>query len=80
MIELKTPAEIDRMRKPAAIVGTILAELRTLVRPGVTTGELDRLAEKRIHEAGARSAFKNYKVGSNVFPAVLCTLLTLDTK
>lgn len=73
MIELKTPAEIDRMRKPAAIVGTILAELRTLVRPGVTTGELDRVAEKRINEAGARSAFKNYKVGSNVFPAVLCT-------
>jgi len=72
VIELKTPAEIERMRKPAQIVGNILAELRTLVRPGVTTGELDRIAEKRINEAGARSAFKNYKVGPNVFPAVLC--------
>jgi methionyl aminopeptidase len=72
MIDLKTPAEIDKMRKPAHIVGTILAELRTLIRPGVTTGELDRVAEKRINEFGARSAFKNYKVGPNVFPAVLC--------
>lgn len=72
MIELKTAAEIERMRKPAQIVGNILAELKSLVRPGVTTAELDRVAEKRINEAGARSAFKNYKVGANVFPAVLC--------
>ncbi len=73
MIELKTAAEIEKMRRPAQIVGSILAELRTLVRPGITTAELDRVAEKRIGEAGARSAFKNYKVGPNVFPAVLCT-------
>lgn len=72
MIELKTSAEIDKMRRPAAIVAEILTTLRGMVRPGVTTGDLDRTAEKMIHNAGARSAFKNYRVGSAVFPAVLC--------
>jgi methionyl aminopeptidase len=73
VIELKTPAEIDRMREPARIVGSILARLRPMVQVGVTTADLDREAERMIEEAGARSAFKNYRVGSNVFPAVLCT-------
>ncbi|TFH25326.1 MAG: type I methionyl aminopeptidase [Myxococcales bacterium] len=73
MIELKSPSEIERMRKPARIVGEILAALREMVVPGITTGELDGAAERMIEKAGARSAFKNYRVGSAVFPAVLCT-------
>jgi len=72
VIELKTPGEIDRMRKPAAIVAEILVALADMVRPGVTTGDLDREAERRIRKAGARSAFKNYRVGNVIFPAVLC--------
>jgi len=72
MIELKTQTEIERMRRPARITGEILAVLREKVRPGVTTAELDRHAEKMIARAGARSAFKNYRVGDAVFPAVLC--------
>ena len=72
MIELKSPAEIDKMRRPSRIVAEVLVELRAMVRPGVTTADLDRAAERMIQKAGARSAFKNYRVGSAVFPAVLC--------
>src|SRR5262249_36266901 len=46
--------------------------LRDKARPGVTTGDLDREAQRLIARAGARSAFKNYRVGDAVFPAVLC--------
>ena len=72
MIELRSDAEIDTMRKPAAIVAEILTRLRDMVAPGVTTGDLDAVAEEMINKRGCRSAFKNYRVGSNVFPAVLC--------
>lgn len=72
MIELKTEAEIERMRRPARITAEILAALREKARPGVTTADLDREAERLIAKAGARSAFKNYRVGNVVFPAVLC--------
>lgn len=72
MIELKSQADIERMRRPARITGEILAAIRDKVRPGITTGDLDREAERLIARLGARSAFKNYAVGSAVFPAVLC--------
>jgi methionyl aminopeptidase len=76
MIETKTDSEIERMRKPARITSEILAALREKVRPGVTTGDLDREAERLISKwaarSGARSAFKNYRVGPVVFPKVLC--------
>ena len=72
MIELKSASEIEKMRRPARVVAEVLAALRDMVRPGTTTAELDRAAERMINRAGARSAFKNYRVGSVVFPAVLC--------
>ncbi len=72
MIELKSMAEIAKMRKPARITAEILARLCEITRPGITTGDLDREAERLIARAGARSAFKNYRVGDVVFPAVLC--------
>lgn len=73
MIELKSPSEIDKMRRASVIVGEILAELAEVAMPGVSTLDLDQLAERRIAERGARPAFKNYRVGDRVFPAVLCT-------
>jgi len=72
VVELKSQIQIETMRKPARIVAEILCALREKVRPGVTTAELDKIAERMIDKAGARSAFKNYRVGSAVFPAVLC--------
>jgi methionyl aminopeptidase len=68
MIELKTPAEIASMRKASRVVAATLNRLKALVRPGVTTAELDIFAEKHIREAGAEPAFLGYRG----YPATLC--------
>jgi methionyl aminopeptidase len=57
------------MREGGRLLATILADLRTLVVPGATTLDLDHVAERRIREAGATPAFKNYRG----FPYTLCT-------
>ena len=68
---IKRPAEVERMRAAGAILADILEVLRAEVRPGVTTGDLDRIADRMIGEAGAVSSFRGY--GSNPpFPAVIC--------
>jgi methionyl aminopeptidase len=72
MILLKSKDEIDKMRRANSIVAEILAEVRSRVRAGVTTAELDALAEERTLAAGARPAFKGYAVGGRVFPASIC--------
>ena len=72
MIELKSRSEVEKMRRAAGVVSSILSELERMVEPGVTTKYLDREAEKLIKKHGAKPAFKNYQVGPNVFPAVLC--------
>ncbi len=72
MILLKSQDELDRMREANRIVAEILAEVRSRVRPGVTTGELDTLAEELTRKKGARPAFKGYEVGGRVFPASIC--------
>src|SRR5262245_41393509 len=67
-VELKTADEIALMREAGRIVSEILDELEKAVAPGVTTWELDRLAEDLIHRKGAKPAFKGY----HGFPCVLC--------
>jgi methionyl aminopeptidase len=68
VIVCKSPAELQRMRAANALVARILEELAALAQPGVTTAELDRVAERRIREAGAEPAFKGYRG----YPATLC--------
>jgi len=68
VIVCKSPAEIERMAAANGLVARILAELAAATRPGVTTRDLDELAERRIAEAGARPAFKGYRG----YPATLC--------
>jgi methionyl aminopeptidase len=72
MIVLKSRQEIERMRTASGIVAEVLHEVRSRVRPGVTTGELDELAEALTRKRGARPAFKGYTVGGRVFPASIC--------
>jgi methionyl aminopeptidase len=72
VIELKSRSEVEKMRRASGVVSAILSELEGMVAPGVTTKFLDREAEKLIKKHGAKPAFKNYQVGPNVFPAVLC--------
>jgi len=64
----KSRAEIEQMRLAGQLVARVLEELRGLVRPGVTTAELDAVAERRIREAGGVPAFKGY----HGFPATIC--------
>src|SRR5262245_48154470 len=56
------------MHRAGRLVGEVLAELSTKVAPGVTTAELDEMAEKRILAAGATPAFKGY----HGYPATIC--------
>ena len=72
MILLKSKDEIERMRKANVIVAEILGEVRSRVRPGVTTAELDALAEELTLARGARPAFKGYGVAGRIFPASIC--------
>ncbi|GMU03458.1 type I methionyl aminopeptidase [Corallococcus caeni] len=67
-VELKSPDEIALMREAGRIVCEILDELEKAVAPGVSTWELDALAEQLIAQKGARPAFKGY----HGFPGVLC--------
>ncbi|MBL8220044.1 MAG: type I methionyl aminopeptidase [Bryobacterales bacterium] len=75
MITRKSPSELDKMRKSGLLVYEILSELRKMVEVGVTTQDLEVVAEKMIRDAGARPAFKGYYVpaAGARYPFVLCT-------
>lgn len=61
MIILKTKEEIEKMRMAGQVVAAVLTELSEIVVPGMTTGELDRIAESAIRKQGAIPSFKGYK-------------------
>ncbi len=74
MIPLKTKEEIGRIRESSRIVAEVLRLVGAEIRPGITTLELDRLAEEYIRSCGGVPAFKGYGwTKSNLFPATLCT-------
>jgi methionyl aminopeptidase len=72
VILLKSPEEIALMRKASMIVAEILEELAAAVKPGITTDDLDRLAEDLTQRKGARPAFKGYKPHDVAYPKTLC--------
>ncbi len=72
MIVLKSRDEIERMRAASAVVAEVLGTLRGRVKPGVTTAELDEVAEDLTRKRGAKPAFKGYVVQGRVFPATVC--------
>ncbi len=69
MINCKSHAELDKMRRSGQIVRQVLETVKALVAPGVSTMELERAAEEKIQELGAKPAFKGYYD----YPCVLCT-------
>jgi len=73
MIYLKSRAEIDTMRRASVIVAEVLQTLKETVKPGMTTLDLDEVAERMTYERGAKPAFKGYSVGGRVFNHSLCT-------
>ncbi len=70
---IKTPGEIEIIAEGGKILHNILYLTAGLVRPGVSTSELNEFAEQQIISAGGRPSFKNYGSKKNPFPAALCT-------
>lgn len=67
-IEIKNAEQIDLMRRAGLVVGRTLEQVRGWIRPGMTTGELDAMAEEHIRDSGATPSFLGY----HGFPASLC--------
>jgi len=74
MIICKSADEIKLMQKAGALVAEVLLQLEKVLRPGVTTGYLDRIAEDLIVKKGAHPAFKGYigRISSRAFPSSIC--------
>ena len=69
IIVLKSPAEIEKMRKSNRIVAEVLASIKDVARPGIATIELERLCEEELKKRKVRPAFKGYRG----YPYCLCT-------
>src|SRR3954464_8208207 len=74
MIQIKTEAEIALMRQAGLVVGRTLEKLKAAVAPGMTTADLDAIAEESIRGEGAIPSFKGYRG----FPACICTSINSE--
>jgi methionyl aminopeptidase len=73
-IIIKSGPEIAKMREAGIVVRDVLDAVESACVPGVTTGELNRIADRELRRAKARSAFLGYRPwGAPAYPAVLCT-------
>lgn len=73
MIYIKTPSEIKKMRRSGQVVAQVLQILKREIRPGVTTGQLNKLAEEEAKKRNAVAVFKNYPHprGTRPFPGAI---------
>jgi methionyl aminopeptidase len=69
MINCKSQSELAKMKRSGQIVRQVLDAVKAIVAPGVSTMDLENLAEEKIREFGAKPAFKGYCD----YPCVLCT-------
>jgi methionyl aminopeptidase len=72
VVTRKSRREIDKMRTAGRLVAEVLALVESELKPGITTGHLDQLAERHIRAAGATPSFKGYGDRRNPFPGSLC--------
>ena len=68
-ITIRTPREIEKMRRSGQVVREVLEHVRKAVKPGASTLDLEQAAAEKIRELGATPAFKGY----HGYPCVLCT-------
>lgn len=73
-IILRSHAELEKMHQAGLIVWDVLNGLRGMIRPGVSTMDLEKFAEQRTKELGARAAFKGYRG----YPCVLCASINQE--
>jgi methionyl aminopeptidase len=74
MANIKSPQEIKQIIEGGKLMGEILEKLEKIVKPGLTTWEIDQQAEKMIRDVGGRPAFKGYftSPGETPFPTTIC--------
>ncbi len=75
MVIIKTPEQIEGIRKSCRLLAQIMEQVKQAVKPGITTRELNVLTEKLMAEAGAKPAFKGYRPVPGVLPfaSAICT-------
>ena len=74
MIKIKSPEEINLMKVAGRVTAEVLDIMREVIKPGISTGELDRIAEEHIRKNNGIPAFKNYRPDSSMtpFPGTIC--------
>lgn len=75
MIEIKSQREIELIKEACRIVALVHKNIEEAIKPGITTGELDRIAEKVIRENGgipAQKGYPSYQKGVPDFPSTIC--------
>src|SRR5205823_14026193 len=75
MIPIKNAKEIEKMRQACRTASDILDRVSELVRPGITTKEVDEAAADFMSDAHVKSAFLGYRLGHRVFPGNICSSL-----
>src|SRR3954447_3238675 len=75
MIPIKNAKEVEKMRKACRTASDVLDRVSELVRPGITTKEVDEAAADFMAEAGVKSAFLGYRLGHRIFPGNICISL-----
>ena len=75
MIPIKSPKEVEQMRQACRTASEILDRVTELVRPGISTKEVDEAAADIMHEVNVKSAFLGYRLGHRVFPGNICISL-----
>src|SRR2546423_4391989 len=75
MIPIKNTKEIEKMRQSCRSASDILDRVSELVRPGITTKEVDQAAADFMSDARVKSAFLGYRLGHRVFPGSICISL-----
>ncbi len=75
MIPIKSGKEIEKMRRACRTASEILDQVSELIRPGISTKEVDQAAADLMQEAGVQSAFLGYRIGHRVFPGNICISL-----
>src|SRR6266704_4675945 len=75
MIPIKNAKEAEKMRRACRVASDILDRVVAIIRPGITTKEVDEAAAEMMGEAGVKSAFLGYRIGHRVFPGNICISL-----
>ena len=75
MIPIKSAKEVEKMRQACRTASEILDRVSEIVRPGITTKEVDEAAAVFMQEAKVKSAFLGYRLGHRVFPGNICISL-----